>query len=531
MMNLQTKSGCGSRRQSSPRRWLLGVILALAPAVSASGQMFNRARPTVITNARIVTLAGEPIENGQILIRGGMIVGVGDGLELPGNADVIDAGGATVTPGLIDVHGLLGLASPSGSDAMHDVEDAFDPYDIEAFHDAFRNGVTTVYATPVGGSGVNGTGAVMRLVPRPTGGYGETLVDEAALHVNMGSDSGPLVRLNIYAGLQRQFKNALDHRDALETYEEELEEYLEKIEERAKKEAAEGGEKAEGKNSNGNGNGGGNGSGSANGQPSGRRGPGGRGGGGRGGIDSSDEFAFNDDDTQPRPRRRPRQEPPQQPQQPEQGEKKKNEADEDGIKKPAEPGPNPAADLLLKCIDGDLVIRVRAERDTDLLNAIDLAEQYGLKIIIEGGSDAHLVASQLADAEIPVILGSTEAPMTYGTNARSRRSPHVTSVLNDASVDWVVGSGATSGSLSRFILMNAQVAARHAGDDTEPLELVTADAADFLGVADRIGRITRGRAADLVMWSGDPNDAGSRVMRVFVNGTEVYTADEAGGGQ
>ncbi len=56
-----------------------------------------------ITNARVVLETGI-LFDGNILIDGDKIVGVGEGLKIPENAEVIDAQGAYVGPGFVDIH-------------------------------------------------------------------------------------------------------------------------------------------------------------------------------------------------------------------------------------------------------------------------------------------------------------------------------------------------------------------------------------------------------------------------------------------
>jgi imidazolonepropionase-like amidohydrolase len=50
---------------------------------------------------------------------------------------------------------------------------------------------------------------------------------------------------------------------------------------------------------------------------------------------------------------------------------------------------------------------------------------------------------------------------------------------------------------------------------------LTSEAARIAGVADRIGAIDRGMDADVVLWSGDPLDLGSRISAVYVDGARV----------
>ncbi|MGA8103520.1 MAG: hypothetical protein WB869_15275, partial [Candidatus Acidiferrales bacterium] len=70
---------------------------------AASGAVF------AITNAKIYTLAGPLIENGTVVIRGGKIAAVGAGLAAPADAQVIDAKGLEVYPGLFDPITGMGL--------------------------------------------------------------------------------------------------------------------------------------------------------------------------------------------------------------------------------------------------------------------------------------------------------------------------------------------------------------------------------------------------------------------------------------
>jgi imidazolonepropionase-like amidohydrolase len=69
------------------------------------------------------------------------------------------------------------------------------------------------------------------------------------------------------------------------------------------------------------------------------------------------------------------------------------------------------------------------------------------------------------------------------------------------------------------VLLNAQLAAAGTGDD--PLALVTADAARFLGL-DGAGVIRRGARADLVLWTADPLDPAASVASVWVEGRPAF---------
>ena len=476
---------------SSFRRLALTVLLAwgLWAPQAALAQMFGQ-QTLVIENARIVTMDGRVIESGSIIIRGDRIAAVGAALEVPANAKVVDAGGATITPGLIDADASLASSAASGTgDATHRAYDRFNRFDTDAIRAAWSAGITSIYVPAGGGSGINGVGAVVRLRQGAGESVGEALNERAALSLNFGSGDDAVRRLSTFNNLRKAFRGALEYRESLETYEEDLEEYEKKIRERAEKEA-EGDD--EGKEGNGK--------------------PDDEAGNGEG---NGDPGVF-----QQRRQRRGGQRP-RNGQPPANGQDKKKEGGDDEIKKPTRPKKSRRNDVLLEALDGEIAVRCRAHRSADILNAIALADEFDLDLAIEGGAEAHLVADELADAEIPVLLGAM-LPVGIGSNRALRRHDLAgIACLEKAGVDWLPTSGAGGSRMTNHLLLNAQLT-RRAVPDQDPLELVTARAADMLGIDDETGRVRPGLAADLVLWSGDPLDPAARVQSVYVAGRRVY---------
>jgi imidazolonepropionase-like amidohydrolase len=126
-------------------------------------------RGIAITGGRVVPVEGEPIDGGTVVIVDGKIAAVG-GPELtpPPGADVIDAAGRWVLPGLVDAHTHLGAREEGEGWAGHDtneltgpvqahvrVLDAINPAD-EGFRDAIAGGVLTAGITPGSGNPIGG---------------------------------------------------------------------------------------------------------------------------------------------------------------------------------------------------------------------------------------------------------------------------------------------------------------------------------------------------------------------------------------
>jgi imidazolonepropionase-like amidohydrolase len=94
-------------------RFSVAIFALISFGLSASAQ--NRAETFAITNARIVTVSGAPIERGTVVVRDGLIESVGASVRVPADARTIDGAGLTVYPGFIDALTNLGLSAQAAS--------------------------------------------------------------------------------------------------------------------------------------------------------------------------------------------------------------------------------------------------------------------------------------------------------------------------------------------------------------------------------------------------------------------------------
>ena len=117
----------------------LSIILFSVAAMAAP--------PVVIQNATILTVTKGVVKNGAIVIRDGKIVEVGEKVNAPTGAQIIDAGGQFVMPGMIDAHSHITAESVNeGSvsvSSMAGIDDVLNPEDI-ALYRALAGGVTTL---------------------------------------------------------------------------------------------------------------------------------------------------------------------------------------------------------------------------------------------------------------------------------------------------------------------------------------------------------------------------------------------------
>jgi imidazolonepropionase-like amidohydrolase len=162
----------------------------------ACGILLNAAEETiVITNAKIYTMTGAPIENGTIVIQGGVISEIGS-IQAPSGGRTIDASGKIVTPGFIDSFCRVGLQEVNQVRSTVDTSEATDPITpqlsvVDAFYPDSQtigvtrsNGVTAGIVAPEDENVLTGMSAVIEF----SGGRIDSIVvkSPAALHATLG---------------------------------------------------------------------------------------------------------------------------------------------------------------------------------------------------------------------------------------------------------------------------------------------------------------------------------------------------------
>ena len=120
-----------------------------------------------ITNATVFTVSGETIENGTIVVGDGKIRAVGRGISVPSGAEVFDAQGGSVIPGIIDAHSHIAIDG-GGNEAsvtvssMVSIGDVLNPDDINIYR-ALAGGVTTANILHGSANPIGGRNAVIKL--------------------------------------------------------------------------------------------------------------------------------------------------------------------------------------------------------------------------------------------------------------------------------------------------------------------------------------------------------------------------------
>ncbi|QIZ98703.1 amidohydrolase [Leifsonia sp. PS1209] len=389
-----------------------------------------------IVNAYLVPVAGDPIENGTVLIQDGKIAAVGTSADItiPDGVRTVDASGKWVLPGFIESHGHVGIHEEANGPAGDDTNEMTTPntaavraidainIDDEGFRDALSGGVTSIVVKPGSGNPIGGQTVAIK-------SWGGRTIDEQVLReavsvksalgenpkrVYGGKNVTPSTRLGVAMIIREAFVDAQNYR------------------------------------------------------------------------------AQRDD------------------------------AEQEGKPFARDLG----KETLVRVLDGELAWDQHTHRHDDIATAMRLADEFGYRLVINHGTEAHKLADVIAERDIPVIFG----PMFTSRSKVELRDRAIANLAKIAAAGVRVAITTDHPVVPiNFLVHQASLAVKEGLPRETALEALTVNPASFLKLDDRVGSLTPGLDGDVVVWSGDPLDVNSRAERVFIEGTEVYRWEDGAG--
>jgi imidazolonepropionase-like amidohydrolase len=389
-----------------------------------------------IVNGTLYTVSHGTLAGGSLLIDDdGCIAALGQELDLPEGAEIVDASGLHVFPGFVDAHTHLGIWEEGVGRAFWDGNEATDPVTphvraLDAINprdpglaDARSAGVTTVCVTPGSANAICGQPAVIktageivdRMVVRQPAGI-KMALGENPKSVYKPRDKMPSTRM----GTAALIRETLVH----------TQNYLEK---RAK--------------------------------------------------------AAQDPDAAP-------------------------------------PDEDLKLEAMALALNGQVAARIHAHRADDILTAIRLGQEFGLRVVIEHCTEGHKVAFELAGAGIPALVGPS----------LSSRSKMELRELCFSTAGELARAGVTVALISdhpfvpiQYLPLCAGLAIREGLDEDTALRAITLTPARILGVDDRVGSLEPGKDADLALYQGHPfYDVQARCLLTLVQGKVIHDGRASG---
>jgi imidazolonepropionase-like amidohydrolase len=189
----------------------------------------------------------------------------------------------------------------------------------------------------------------------------------------------------------------------------------------------------------------------------------------------------------------------------------------------AEKGKEPARDLRLealgKVLKGEMPLMVTVNKANDILAAIRLGKEFGLKIVLDGAADAPLVLDEIKASGYPVFVHPSMARPTGDAESLSLETA---SKLRAAGIPFAIPSG-FEGYVpkTRVILFEAALAAANGLTMEQALASITIEPAKLLGIDARVGSLAPGKDGDLALYDGDPLEYTTHAVGVVIAGKVV----------
>jgi imidazolonepropionase-like amidohydrolase len=172
-------------------------------------------------------------------------------------------------------------------------------------------------------------------------------------------------------------------------------------------------------------------------------------------------------------------------------------------------------EALVLVVRGEQPLVVWAHRASDIESVLRLADDFKLRVILEGASEAWMVADDVARHRVPVIIDPLEDLPDECDRLHSRSDN--AALLARAGVRVVLST--FDAHRAGLLWQRAGNAVRLGMDHDEALRAVTETPADAFGLKG-YGRLEKGAVGNVVVWSGDPFETSTRVEHVFVRGRE-----------
>lgn len=183
----------------------------------------------------------------------------------------------------------------------------------------------------------------------------------------------------------------------------------------------------------------------------------------------------------------------------------------------------PDSVALQPVINGTMPLALKVDRESDIREAIRLATDAHVRVVIVGGAEAWRAADALAGAHIPVVLDpEADLPQTFDSLGARLDNAAILARAGVAIAFYTSGNGIyLSYDAGLDLREGAGIAVANGLPYGAALRAITAGAAAIWGEPANTGTLAPGADADLVIWDGDPLEPSSAPLAVFVGGRRM----------
>jgi imidazolonepropionase-like amidohydrolase len=180
-------------------------------------------------------------------------------------------------------------------------------------------------------------------------------------------------------------------------------------------------------------------------------------------------------------------------------------------------------ETLLKVLRREIPLRAHAHRADDIITAIRIAEEFDVDLTLEHCTEGHRISDIIYNKGYRVTVGPTLSSrskielgeMGWQTLVELEKAQVPFSIITDHPVIPI-----------QYITLSASLAVREGLSEQTAWEAITINPARHIGLSDRVGSLTVGKDADLVVWSGNPFEYLTKVEQTIIDGKIVYQREK-----
>lgn len=201
-------------------------------------------------------------------------------------------------------------------------------------------------------------------------------------------------------------------------------------------------------------------------------------------------------------------------------DRKIREAGDDASKKPAF---DFKLEAMLPVIRRELPLKIHAHRADDILTAIRIAKEFNLKITLDHFTEGYLIINKIKDDLKQLDAGVIVGPLLSDRSKVELRNLSMTAprTLYENGIKFAMMTDHPV-IPEQYLPVCAALAVREGLSEKAALESITINAAEIVGIADRVGSLEVGKDADIAVYYGHPFDFRARCVMTFVNGEIVF---------
>jgi imidazolonepropionase-like amidohydrolase len=176
-------------------------------------------------------------------------------------------------------------------------------------------------------------------------------------------------------------------------------------------------------------------------------------------------------------------------------------------------------DALVQVLNKEIPLKAHVHRADDIMTAVRIAKEFDVNITLDHCTEGYLIKDVLAETGLSVIVG----PLITDRSKIELKNQNIKTpgILSKLGIKVAIMTDHPCVP-EQYLCLCAAIAAREGMDEKEAMKAITINAAEIIGINDRVGSIEIGKDADIVIYDGHPFELKTQVQKTIINGNVVY---------